>query len=90
MPLQRRSLMRCPRCDFAVVRVVNSTPDDSGTFRTIHRMRCEACDHRWYAGTPHPVVIDYVEYYGPRTNQRVAAVSAATQGEQNKNSKVLA
>ena len=90
MPANRRSLMRCPRCDFAVVRVVNSTPDDSGTFRTIHRMRCEACDHRWYAGTPHPVVIDYVEYYGPRERQRVAAVSTSAEAHQTGSIKVSA
>ena len=81
MPVQRRSLMRCPRCDFAVVRVVNSTPDDSGTYRTIHRMHCQACDHRWYAATPHPVLLDYVEYSGPRERQRVAARGCAYAGD---------
>lgn len=90
MPLQRRSLMRCPECNFAVVRVVNSTPDASGNYRTIHRMRCESCDHRWYAATPHPVVINYVTYYGPRENQRVAAVKVPAEAEQNVNSKISA
>ena len=74
MPLQRRSLMPCPACEFGVTRVINSTPDASNTYRTIHRMHCEGCGHRWYAGTPHPVLLEYVEYYGPRDRQRVKPV----------------
>jgi hypothetical protein len=37
-------------------------------------MNCEGCGHRWYAATPHPVVLEYVEYYGPRDRQRVKPV----------------
>ena len=70
--------MNCPHCDSAETKLINTTPDNAGHYKQIQRFRCCSCDHRWYAGIPHPVVIPYVTYSGYGNTKGRRSVSVAS------------
>jgi transcriptional regulator NrdR family protein len=68
--MRRFQSMGCPECGSLQTKVVATTPDASGQFMQIQRVKCQKCDHRWYSAIPHPVVIPYVKYEGKGSGQR--------------------
>ena len=66
----------CPECGSCQTKVVNTTPDASGAYKQIQRVKCNSCDHRWYSAIPHPVVIPYVTYVGKGKYQRCSVPAA--------------
>ena len=57
-----RSAMNCPECGSEKTRVVDTSFDMSGTYHLVRRHKCINCEHKWYAGVPHAVVLPYVSY----------------------------